>query len=46
MKGVFPVDELVALKAKKELEPTVVHVLQVPGLDAKRHLVILPNNLK
>lgn len=46
MKGVYPVDELAALKEKTELVPTVVHELQVPGLDAKRHLVILPNNLK
>jgi 16S rRNA (guanine527-N7)-methyltransferase len=46
MKGLYPVDELAALKEKTELEPSVVHELKVPGLDAKRHLVILPNNLK
>lgn len=46
MKGVYPVDELAALKTKIALAPTFVHELRVPGLDAKRHLVILPNNLK
>lgn len=46
MKGVYPTDELAALKAKTQLVPTFVHELKVPGLDAKRHLVILPNNLK
>lgn len=46
MKGIYPADELAALKAKIGLEPAVVHELKVHGLNAKRHLVILKNNLK
>lgn len=46
MKGVYPADELAALKTKTQQVPSFVHELKVPGLDAKRHLVILPNNLK
>lgn len=43
MKGVYPFEELAQIK----IEPTRVVPLQVPGLDAQRHLVFLsPDNLK
>ncbi len=37
MKGVLPTDEIAALPAGWGLR--AVHPLQVPGLDAERHLV-------
>jgi 16S rRNA (guanine527-N7)-methyltransferase len=45
MKGVYPASELDALKLKTGLVPDAVHELYVPSLEAKRHLVILPNQL-
>ncbi|HEU4708375.1 MAG TPA: 16S rRNA (guanine(527)-N(7))-methyltransferase RsmG [Methylophilaceae bacterium] len=43
MKGVYPFEELAQIK----VEPIRVVPLQVPGLNAQRHLVFLsPNNLK
>ena len=39
MKGQLPEDELVALPAGFEVKAT--HALQVPGLDAARHLIIV-----
>ena len=40
MKGVYPYDELAQLK----MEPTQVVSLNVPGLQAQRHLVFLSSN--
>ena len=45
MKGVYPASELDALKLKTGLVPDAVQELYVPNLGAKRHLVILPNQL-
>jgi 16S rRNA (guanine527-N7)-methyltransferase len=45
MKGVYPASELDALKLKTGLVPDAVQELHVPNLGAKRHLVILPNQL-
>ena len=39
MKGVQPVDELAALPAGWRVAET--HALQVPGLDAERHLLVI-----
>ncbi len=43
MKGIYPEDELVQLKVKTQLVPSQVIELKVPELEAKRHLVFLPN---
>lgn len=43
MKGVYPEQELAQLEAETNLVPSQVLALQVPGLDAQRHLVFLPN---
>ncbi|MGZ8250712.1 MAG: 16S rRNA (guanine(527)-N(7))-methyltransferase RsmG [Methylophilaceae bacterium] len=43
MKGVYPEEELAALKAATGLAPEQVVALSVPGLEAQRHLVFLPN---
>jgi len=43
MKGVYPEEELAALKAATGLVPEQVIALTVPGLEAQRHLVFLPN---
>jgi len=42
MKGVYPEQELAQLEAETGLAPTGIIALQVPGLDAQRHLVFLP----
>jgi 16S rRNA (guanine527-N7)-methyltransferase len=42
MKGVFPEAELKELAEKLHLTPSKTEVLNVPGLDAQRHLVFLP----
>jgi 16S rRNA (guanine527-N7)-methyltransferase len=42
MKGVYPADELVALPAGWRLAAS--HELQVPGLPAQRHLLVLERN--
>ena len=46
MKGVIPEDELLALKAKTDIEPTATLALEVPFLDAQRHLLFLPNKIQ
>jgi len=46
MKGVVPEDELHELKAKTGIEPSVVVALEVPFLDAQRHLLFLPNKIQ
>jgi 16S rRNA (guanine527-N7)-methyltransferase len=38
MKGVYPEEEL----AKTQAKPTEIITLAIPGLDAKRHLVVIP----
>jgi 16S rRNA (guanine527-N7)-methyltransferase len=42
MKGVYPEQELAQLEAETNLVPTKVIALEVPGLEAQRHLVFLP----
>jgi 16S rRNA (guanine527-N7)-methyltransferase len=39
MKGVFPEEEIAALPATIEVVASIP--LQVPGLDAKRHLIVM-----
>ncbi|MFA6179902.1 MAG: 16S rRNA (guanine(527)-N(7))-methyltransferase RsmG [Candidatus Methylopumilus sp.] len=43
MKGVYPEEELAELKAATGLASEQVVALAVPGLEAQRHLVFLPN---
>jgi len=43
MKGVYPTEELAELEAKTGITPAKVEMLKVPGLEAQRHLVFLPN---
>jgi len=45
MKGVYPEAELVDLLAKTGVRASKVEVLNVPGLDAQRHLAFLPYQL-
>jgi 16S rRNA (guanine527-N7)-methyltransferase len=42
MKGVFPHDEIARLPSSVRV--TAVHPLEVPGLGAKRHLVVIEKN--
>lgn len=42
MKGVYPEAELAELAEKKSVTALKVEVLNVPGLDAQRHLALLP----
>ena len=42
MKGVYPETELADLAAKTGVTASKVEVLNVPGLDAQRHLAFLP----
>jgi 16S rRNA (guanine527-N7)-methyltransferase len=42
MKGVYPEVELAELAAKTGVTASKVEVLNVPGLDAQRHLAFLP----
>jgi len=42
MKGVYPEAELADLLAKTGVVASKVEVLNVPGLDAQRHLAFLP----
>lgn len=44
MKGVYPEAELIDLVKNTGLTASKVELLNVPGLEAQRHLVFLPNN--
>ncbi|HSH73410.1 MAG TPA: 16S rRNA (guanine(527)-N(7))-methyltransferase RsmG [Methylophilaceae bacterium] len=44
MKGVYPDAELAELETKMQLTPSKIIALEVPALEAQRHLVFFPNS--